>query len=267
MKEIDFKTIISNVVVNGMEESIVASGYPMLAEVLDTREFQARCEETWECIYNDNKDNPNIKRALNLGSSTGGHDQFLSTWTVSVDLTLSNKVWVEMERYKFVTFCSSMSTMHRLSRMKVADNVTKYADKVIVERCQELVDKYNAEPTEENFLIMTRNIPADFMITARVQMSYRCLKNIYYQRKNHRQPEWKVICDWIRTLPMMDWILTRTEEKEYNKTTVGNTDVKELRAFLKEHENDFKETDLNSTAVLNLMEMLGINVSEKESDR
>ncbi len=43
--------------------------------------------------------------------------------------------------------------------------------------------------------------------------------------------------------------------------------MKELRAFLKEHENDFKETDLNSTAVLNLMEMLGINVPEKESDR
>jgi hypothetical protein len=36
----------------------------------------------------------------------------------------------------------------------------------------------------------------------RIQMfSYQTLRRIYFQRKNHRLPEWKHFCDWIELLP------------------------------------------------------------------
>ena len=31
--------------------------------------------------------------------------------------------------------------------------------------------------------------------------SYQCLRNIYFQRRNHRLPEWHQFCEWIEGLP------------------------------------------------------------------
>ena len=45
-----------------------------------------------------------------------GHDNFLNGIIVQFDLTCTNKMWVEMERYHFIDFVSSQSTMHRITR-------------------------------------------------------------------------------------------------------------------------------------------------------
>ena len=50
--------------------------------------------------------------------------------------------------------------------------------------------------------------PAGFKITARMTTNYRCLRNIYIQRKDHRLLEWRVFCNWITTLPYADKFLT-----------------------------------------------------------
>lgn len=46
----------------------------------------------------------------NLGSSDigSGHDNFLNGIVVQFDLTFSNKAWVEMQRYHFIDFVSSI---------------------------------------------------------------------------------------------------------------------------------------------------------------
>lgn len=38
--------------------------------------------------------------------------------------------------------------------------------------------------------------------------SYQCLRNIYKQRKNHRLQEWHQFCDWIKTLPFAEELIT-----------------------------------------------------------
>ena len=50
--------------------------------------------------------------ALALSRKGEGHDQWLTGCIVQFDLTLSNKAWVEAERYHFFDFVSSQSTMH-----------------------------------------------------------------------------------------------------------------------------------------------------------
>jgi hypothetical protein len=34
---------------------------------------------------------------------------------------------------------------------------------------------------------------------------------VYYQRKNHRLPEWREFCDWIKTLPYAEELITGKE--------------------------------------------------------
>lgn len=177
--------IISNVQVYGLEESIKRSKYPMSTD-------------TSTCTTEPTKTTYSLGRA-SVGS---GHDNWLNGVIVQFDLTFTNKAWVEAERYHFLDFVSSQSTMHRITKFNLDKAYIEYTDPRIIEIMQQLVDQYNADPTPDNYLKVLYSNPAGFKITAGMTTNYRQLKTIYYQRKNHRLPEWRVFTDWIETLPM-----------------------------------------------------------------
>ena len=177
--------IISNVQVYGLEESIKRSKYPMSTD-------------TSTCTTEPTKTTYSLGRA-SVGS---GHDNWLNGVIVQFDLTFTNKAWVEAERYHFLDFVSSQSTMHRITKFNLDKAYIEYTDPRIIEIMQQLVDQYNADPTPDNYLKVLYSNPAGFKITAGMTTNYRQLKTIYYQRKNHRLPEWCVFTDWITTLPM-----------------------------------------------------------------
>lgn len=177
-------SVVSNVKVFGLEDSIKASKYPMSVDVN---------------LLND-KITDTVKK---LGSSgTGeGHDQFLTGIVVQFDLTFSLKAWTEAQRYHFLDFVSSQSTMHRIAKFDVESQCNEYVHPGTISMLNSLVDCYNNYPTPENYLRVLYNIPTGFQLTARMTTNYRQLKTIYYQRKNHRLPEWRELCEWIETLP------------------------------------------------------------------
>lgn len=177
--------IISNVQVYGLEESIKRSKYPMSTD-------------TSTCTTEPTKTTYSLGRA-SVGS---GHDNWLNGVIVQFDLTFTNKAWVEAERYHFLDFVSSQSTMHRITKFNLDKAYIEYTDPRIVEIMQQLVDQYNADPTPDNYLKVLYSNPAGFKITAGMTTNYRQLKTIYYQRKNHRLPEWRAFSEWITTLPM-----------------------------------------------------------------
>ena len=177
--------IISNVQVYGLEESIKRSKYPMSTD-------------TSTCTTEPTKTTYSLGRA-SVGS---GHDNWLNGVIVQFDLTFTNKAWVEAERYHFLDFVSSQSTMHRITKFNLDKAYIEYTDPRMIEIMQQLVDQYNADPTPDNYLKVLYSNPAGFKITAGMTTNYRQLKTIYYQRKNHRLPEWCVFTDWITTLPM-----------------------------------------------------------------
>ena len=61
---------------------------------------------------------------------------------------------------------------------------------------------------KEAYLELLYNLPSGFELMAGMTTNYRCLKNIYAQRRNHRLPDWHVVCDWIETLPMASELIT-----------------------------------------------------------
>lgn len=211
----EIKDIISNVKIYDLEESIIASGYPMRTE---------------ELIHelNEKDINRGEKLVLATKDGNGAHNQFLTGVRVNFDLTFTNKAWVEAERYRFLEFVSSQSTMHRITKFNLDEQYNEYVDSRIIDIMKEKVANYNAWTEEPGIIMNDYNInkeeynnilkemyleilysnPSGFKITARMATNYRCLRNIYIQRKDHRLPEWRVFCNWITTLPYADKFLT-----------------------------------------------------------
>lgn len=204
---------ISNVKIYDLEESIIASGYAMR-----TKAEMRPVEE---------KD---IKRCHNLSaasdSGNGAHGQFLTGIRVSFDLCLSVKAWTEAERYRFLEFVTSQSTMHRITKFNLDEQYNQYVDSRVIDIMKEKVNEYNLlverkenmvhhdhieqeleklnEDIKNKYLEILYTNPNGFELTARMTTNYRCLKNIYIQRKNHRLPEWREVCNWITTLPYFE---------------------------------------------------------------
>ncbi|AGY75301.1 hypothetical protein [Clostridium autoethanogenum] len=175
---------IENLKVYDLEESIRASKYPMAVD-------------TDKC----NSDITDRVKSLAKSPKGEAHDQFLSGIRVAFDLTFTNKAWVELERYRFITFVSSQSTMHRISKFDLSKQYNEYVDKRIIDIIEELKNTYNKTQDKEDYLKLLYSNPAGFELTARLTTNYRCLKGVYSQRRNHRLPEWREFCKWIETLP------------------------------------------------------------------
>lgn len=186
--------VVSNVEVYGLKESIKASKYPMSTDISK---------------LNDEL----TPMAKNLAQCKKGeaHDNWLNGVVVQFDLTFTVKAWTEAERYHFLDFVSSQSTMHRIAKFDLDIVYISYTDPRIIEIMKELVADYNADPTPEKYLHLLYSNPCGMKLTARMTTNYRQLKTIYSQRKTHRLPEWREFCAWIETLPYAELI---TEEKE-----------------------------------------------------
>ena len=213
---------VTNVQVFGLDEAIYRSGYPMLKEAPTAEMFQRAVGEIKAAREAGNTQNPHIQRAIKLANAKGGgHEQFLSGITVTFDMTLSNKAWVEAERYRFLTFISSMSTMHRVAFFKIGDSCNDYTSREAIAVAEALQETYNSidgktEPNRKRkaYLELLYNLPSGFELMAGMITNYRCLRNIYEQRRTHRLPDWHVVCDWIETLPLAGKLLTSPTGRE-----------------------------------------------------
>jgi hypothetical protein len=198
--------VISNVQVYGLEESIKRAKYPMSVDI-STLNYELT---------------KGIK-ALGNSKKGEGHDNFLNGIVVQFDLTFTVKAWTEEERYHFIDFISSQSTMHRITKFDLDEAYIEYVDPRVIQIMKEKVAEYNRTAAEWDNGLTPQSVeaqqahieemnrlylgilytnPCGFKLTAGMTTNYRQLKTIYSQRKNHRLPEWKEFCAWVETLPM-----------------------------------------------------------------
>lgn len=212
--------IISNVEIMGLDSSIVSSGYAMRTK--------AELHEVTE------KDKNRAMMLTTASKECGAHGQFLTGIRVNMDIKFSNKAWVELERYRFIEFVTSQSTMHRICKFDIENQYNKYVDKRIIDIMKEKVNEYNslenqislddldakfrAEQDKKNkYLQILYSNPAGFELTARVTTNYRCLLNVYNQRYNHRLPEWREFCEELLELPMFKEFLEAYNKEKTNE--------------------------------------------------
>lgn len=189
--------VVDNCQVYGLDDSIRASKYPMTVDTDSCTPVMT----------------PRVEKLAHCPTGTG-HDQFLTGIIVQFDLTFSMKAWVEAQRYHFLDFVSSQSTMHRITGFDISKQCNEYVNSEIIGICEELVAECKRCPTPENYLKVLYNIPAGFRLTARMTTNYRQLKTIYQQRKDHRLPEWREFCRWIEMLPYSGLITGKEGEAD-----------------------------------------------------
>lgn len=185
---------INNTMVYGLETSFRASGNPMRTTIDSA------------CTDDEAKDE---KRAISLGNTKSGegHDQFLTGIIVQFDLYAPLYMWKQLQRYHFMDFISSQSTMHRLTKFNVKDCCVEEVDKSILDRYQQLLNMYNRSESEMNseektalWRTLVASLPSGFVLGATMTTNYRQLKTIYHQRKNHKLKEWREFCKWCEEL-------------------------------------------------------------------
>lgn len=195
--------LIQNTVVSGLDEAIVASGFPMREANL----------HDWSVQPED------VTRAERLAQTEigTGHDCYLVGITVSATVTAPRYWWPEMQRYHFMDIVSATSTMHTLQRiLKRIKGQLPLMD----EEWERIRDAYFCEHTSTDAVkrffstmdeyadmdTLKANLPEGFLQTARVVTNYRQLKTIYRQRRNHRLRDWKEFIAWIEHLPKHELI-------------------------------------------------------------
>ncbi len=89
--------------------------------------------------------------------------------------------WQEMATYRIGTEClSSESTMHVEGRGLDEDSLVELKEHIEEGHMQKRIYIF----------------------------SYQTLRRIYFQRRNHRLPQWRKFCEWIDTLPFANAFIT-----------------------------------------------------------
>ena len=201
--------IITNIKVYDLEESLVASGYAMInhydESVAKTQAEVIRAEQ----FYGTLEDDKHYKRALKLTKAplNSGHVSWAKGVVVNMDITFTNKAWIEFQRYHFADIITGMSTMHRISKFDLNDVFNEYVDPHIIIHLKAIQKEYIDNPTPENYLKLLYSTPSGILMTGRVTTNYLQLMNIYQQRHNHRLPEWREFCQELLELPMFKELL------------------------------------------------------------
>jgi hypothetical protein len=134
------------------------------------------------------------KVALKLAKMDGGHNKFLESIDVWLDIKAPRYWWSQFDTYRAGVTKQSESTMHTIMKRQLTeDDFSEYIP-------SENIDTLNGYIQAKQFNLVKANLPEGFLQRRIVKLSYKNIRNIIQQRKNHRLLEWKFFCDFMLTL-------------------------------------------------------------------
>lgn len=144
---------------------------------LTEKEYYDGIRFTTTILLND-KDKELIKALVKSGDE---HAKVLRGVVVWCKINAPRYWWQEMDTYKIgAERLSSESTMHIEGKGL----------------------------SEEELVKMKESLPEGHMQKRVWMFSYQTLRRIYFQRKDHRLPQWRQFCAWIETLPFAKDFIT-----------------------------------------------------------
>ena len=158
----------------------------------------------------------------NLAHAGSDHRKFMRMVPVFITITAPLYWWKEFDTYKVGTVANSTSTMHKIhakpfSRddfscdrldeggLVMLDAIISYLES---ERSRFLSNKEDRRSWHN----MIQILPTSYNQMRTVSLNYENLINIYYARRNHKLPEWHILCDWIMTLPYASDLIAIKED-------------------------------------------------------
>lgn len=161
-------------------------------------------------------------RMIKAGSSDR---KFLRQIMVSVDITAPLYWWKQFDTYKVGTVANSTSTMHKLASTPITlqcfelDDYNSNLDLIddvylglrvssLINDLEQLRQLYLQTKDKRYWKELVRWLPNGWLQTRTVTLNYEVLRNIFFQRRNHKLSQWHQFCNWIQSLPYADKLIT-----------------------------------------------------------
>lgn len=166
-----------------------------------------------------------VKASIKEGNS---HSKFMRQIMVCVDITAPLFWWKEFDTYKVGTVANSTSTMHKIASHPIAldcfeiDDYEKYLKCLetydsdievdystvefevhkVINFLENLRQKYLETKDKRYWKELIRWLPESWLQKRTITMSYENIRNMYFQRRNHKLTEWsEQFVAWVESLP------------------------------------------------------------------
>lgn len=143
-----------------------------------------------------------VKVSQGLYNKDGGHNKFLESIKVWIDVDAPRYLWSECDTYRLSTK-QSESTMHTALKKELTKE--DFEDFDIP---KDYLAYLNILIKAGDLKTLKKALPESYIQRRIWCMDYKCLRNILWQRYNHKLDEWPFFCNSI---------LNQIEHKEYFK--------------------------------------------------
>ncbi|MBR2699431.1 MAG: hypothetical protein IKE76_12655 [Clostridia bacterium] len=136
------------------------------------------------------------KTASVLCRKGGGEDKFLRQIMFWWDVTAPRYWWAEADTYKVATTAQSESTMHTIMKRPLEERDFEYSVPGSVRNSLNRMYLEYSETKDERVFFELKNVLPEGFLQRRIwTLNLANMKNIYRQRKNHRLPQWRQVCE------------------------------------------------------------------------
>ena len=173
-----------------------------------------------------------MKLAQTLIKAGNEHRKFMRQIFVSVDITAPIYWWKEFDTYKVGTVANSTSTMHKLATTPITldcfeiddydrnlsladnpkdddglDNISTFEEDIIYV-LENIRQKYLETKDKRYWKELVRWLPESWLQKRTITMNYENVRNMYFQRRNHKLTEWsESFIKWVESLPYAEELI------------------------------------------------------------
>ena len=173
-----------------------------------------------------------MKLAQTLIKAGSEHRKFMRQIFVSVDITAPLYWWKEFDTYKVGTVANSSSTMHKLATTPITldcfeiddydrnlsladnpkdddglDNISTFEEDIIYV-LENIRQKYLETKDKRYWKELVRWLPESWLQKRTITMNYENVRNMYFQRRNHKLTEWsESFIKWVESLPYAEELI------------------------------------------------------------
>ena len=131
------------------------------------------------------------KVASRLYKLEDGHNKFLESIIVWIDITAPRYWWQQFDTYRIGVTKQSESTMHTILKRKLTQD--NFEDRINFL----LLFALNVAIKFEKFKWVKKHLPESFLQRRVVCTNYKTIRHIIRQRKDHRLKEWHLFIDYL----------------------------------------------------------------------
>ncbi len=132
------------------------------------------------------------KVAIRLCSKDSGHNKFLESIAVWIDINAPRYWWQQFDTYRIGMTKQSESTMHTILKTPLSDrNFQDKMSHMTISRLNYLIDN-------KKFNLLKQELPEGFLQRRIVCTNYKTLRHIIIQRQDHKLSEWQLFCEAIK---------------------------------------------------------------------